>query len=75
MLLDDCFMKTLRLMSESGSTGSVRLGMEEAKIQDYVEVGKYICSILHYHINVGNNFLYNLLDYGNGYTKNLTTKE
>ena len=57
-------------MSESDSAGSVRLCVKEVTIWEYVEIEKHICPILHNHINLGNNKLYYLLDYGNKYTEN-----
>lgn len=34
-----------------------------------------MCPILHNQINWDNNVLYNLLDYGNEFIENITTKE
>ena len=34
-----------------------------------------MCPVLHNQINLGNNVLYNLLDYGNEYIENLTSTE
>ena len=62
-------------MLESDSTNSARLGVKEAPIWDFVEVDKYICYIRHNYMNLGNNILYNILDYGNDYIENITTKE
>ena len=72
---DDWFIKDLKLMSESDSAGSVRLCVKEVTIWEYVEIEKHICPILHNHINLGNNKLYYLLDYGNKYTENIITKK
>ena len=52
----DRTINALRLVSESDSTGSVRLGVKEAPIWEFVEVEKYICPILHNQINLGNTF-------------------
>ena len=68
-------INALRLVSESDSTGSVRLGIKEAPIWEFVEVDNYICPNLHNQINSSNNILYNLLDYGNEYIKMSSTKE
>ena len=62
-------------MLESDSTNSARLEVKEAPTWDFVEVDKYICSIRHNQINLGNKILYNLLDHGNDYIENITTKE
>ena len=71
---EDWTINTLRLVSESDSTGCARLGVEEAPIWHFVEVNKHICPILHNQINLGNNVLYNLLDYGNEFIENISTK-
>ena len=34
-----------------------------------------MCPVLHNQINLGNNVLYNLLDYGNKFIERLTSKE
>ena len=62
-------------MSESNSIGSTRLGVKKGPIQEFIGVDTYICPILHNQINLGNNVLYNLLDYGNEFKEKITTKE
>ena len=71
---DDWSIKVLRLISESDLTGSARFDVKEAPIWDFVEVDKYICPILHNQINLDNNILYTLIDYGNKFIENITTK-
>ena len=68
-------INTLRLVSESDSTGFARLSVKEASIWKFVEVNKYMYPILHNQINLGNNVLYDLIDYGNKFIENLTLKE
>ena len=53
---EDWTLNALRLISESDSTSSVRLGVKEAPIWEFVEIDKYICPILHNQINLGNNW-------------------
>ena len=50
---EDWILNALRLVSESDSTGSARLGIIEASIWEFVEVDKYICPILRNQINLG----------------------
>ena len=47
----------------------------EESYWDFTEVNKFICSILHYQINLGNNVFRILLDNGNEYNKKLPVKE
>ena len=68
-------MNTLRLVSELDSIGSTRLSVQEAPIWEFVEVYNYICPVLHNQINLGNNILYNLLEYGNKFIEKLTSTE
>ena len=42
---------------------------------EFVEVDEYICLVLNNQINLGNNVIYNLLDYGNEFTEKLPSKE
>ena len=72
---EDWTINAFRLVLESDLTGSIRLGVKEAPIWEFIEVDKYICPVLHNQINLGNNILYNLLDYGNECIKNLTSTE
>ena len=65
----------LRLVSESNSTDFTRLGVREAPIWEFVEVDKYICPVFHNQINLGNNVLYNLIDYGNECIEKITTNK
>ena len=62
-------------MSQSGKTNTDSLGSKEEPYWDFVEVDNYICQIFHNQINLGNNFFYNLLDYGNEYIKKLSVDE
>ena len=62
-------INTLRLIPESNSTSSTRLGIKESPIQEFVKVDKYVC------LNLGNNVLYNLLDYRNQYIEILQQKK
>ena len=54
---------TLRLVSKFDSTGSTCLGVKDVPLWEFFEVDKYFCPVLHNQINLGNNILYNLLDY------------
>ena len=56
-------------------TGSRRFGVKRVPIRELVKVDKCIFPIFRNHINLGNNVLYNLLDYGNEYIENISTKE
>ena len=64
---EDRTINTLRLVSESNSTDSTRLGIKKSPIWKVDEENKYIYPILHNQIKLGNNVLYNLLYYGNEY--------
>ena len=68
-------IKSLILFSGSNSTGSARIDVKETPIWDFIEVDKYICPVLHNQINLGNNVLYNLCDYGNVFIEKLTINE
>ena len=72
---EDQILNALRLVSESDSTDSVRLGVKEVQIWEIVEVDKCNCPILHNKINVSNNVSYNLFNYGNKYIKIISIKE
>ena len=72
---EDWTINTLRLVSESDSTGSARLGVKEGPIWEFFEVDKYVCFALHNQINSGKNVLNNFLDYGNEFTEKLTSKK
>ena len=65
----------LRLVSESDCRELSQIGVKEAPIWEFVELQNYICPVLHNQINLGNNVLYNLLDYGNEYIEKLSSKE
>ena len=71
----DWTINALRLFSESESTSATRLGVISALIWEFVQVDKYICPILHNQLNLGNNVLYYLLEYGNGFIEQITSKE
>ena len=72
---EDCAINILKRNLESYLTGSRRLGVKRVPIRELIEVDKYICPILRNHINLGKKVLYNLLDYGNEYIENISTKE
>ena len=55
----------MRLVSESEYIEPTRIGIKEAPIWEFVELDNYICPVPHSQINLGNNVLYNLFDYGN----------
>ena len=51
------------------------LGVKEEPYWDFVKVDNYICPILHYQINLGNNVFHSLLDYGNENIETLSVDE
>ena len=52
-------------MSRSNKSGLYKVGVNEDLYWEFVYVDHYISPILHNNINLINNVLYNLLDYGN----------
>ena len=72
---EDLTLNALRLISESYSTGSSRLSVNEAPIWECVEGDKYMFPVLHNQMNLSNNMLYNLFDYGNEFIEKITSKE
>ena len=68
-------INALRLVSESDSTGSIRLGVKVTPIWAFVEVDKYICPVLYKQINLSINVLYNLFYYRNELIEKLTSKK
>ena len=69
---EDWSINALRLVSESDCIGPARLVVKEAPNWEFVELDNYICPVLHNQINLGNNVLYNLLDYGNEFVEKLS---
>ena len=52
-------------MSRSDKIASPRLGVKEDPYWEFVPINHYILPILHNQINLGDDVLYNILDYGN----------
>ena len=48
---------------------------KKVPIWEFVEVDEYICLVLNNQINLGNNVIYNLLDYGNEFIEKITTQQ
>ena len=48
---------------------------KKVPIWEFVEVDEYICLVLNNQINLVNNVIYNLLDYGNEFIEKLTSKK
>ena len=48
---------------------------KKVPIWEFVEVDEYICLVLNNQINLGNNVIYNLLDYENEFIEKLTSKK
>ena len=70
---EDWTINNLRLIAEYDSIGSAWYGVKEALIWDFVEVDQKNRS--KNQINLGNDILYNMFDYGIEYIKKITTKE
>ena len=48
---------------------------KKVPIWEFIEVDEYICLVLNNQINLVNNVIYNLLDYGNEFIEKLTSKK
>ena len=75
MIDDEWIRKALGFLSESDSTCFAELDVTTVPILKFFLVDKYICPIIHNQINLGNNVLYNLLDFGNEFIEKMFTKE